>query len=86
MAEALDPDLPQLGLFIGCETALRSEQLELPFFLPLRLALRTALAPLAGTLLEGQRLEQAVSTPAEQLLGPLHPAPQCCQTFEVEGC
>ena len=55
-------------------------------FLPLRLALRTALAPLAGTLLEGQRLKQAVSTPAEQLLGTLHPAPQCCQTFEVEGC
>ena len=84
MAETLIPNLAEFEAFIVAEASLRPQQRELPLFMLLRLPLSTALAPQAGPLLAGEWLDQAVSTPAEQLLVPMQPGPQRCQTGEVE--
>ena len=84
VAEALVPNLTQFEAFSVGEASLRPKQLELPLLLLLLPPLGTTLAPQAGPLLAGERLDEAVTPPAEQLLRSMQPGPQRCQTGEIE--
>ena len=84
VAEALVPNLAKFEAFIVAEASLLPKQRELPLFMLLCPPLGTTIAPQTDPLLARERLNQAVTTPAKQLLGSMKPGPQRCQTGEIE--